>query len=132
VVEEPEQNLYPTSQKDILFSLFGSKNKNELNKLIITTHSPYIVNYLTLAVKGFMIQSQINEDALRNELNAIVPLNSLVNPNMVNIYQLNELGYINELENYKGLPSDENFLNEFLSAFNDDFIKLLEIEKKCQ
>lgn len=132
VVEEPEQNLYPTSQKDILFSLFNSKNKNELNKLIITTHSPYIINYLTLAVKGFMLKAKIYEDILKLELHNIVPLDSLINPTMVNIYQLNETGYINELENYRGLPSDENFLNEFLSDFNDDFVKLLEIEKKCQ
>ena len=132
VVEEPEQNLYPTSQKDILFSLFSIKNKNELNKLIITTHSPYIINYLTLAIKGFMLKSKISGDILSNELNEIVPLDSLINPVIVNIYQLNESGHIDELENYKGLPSDENFLNEFLSAFNDDFVKLLEIEKKCQ
>ena len=132
VVEEPEQNLYPTSQKDILFSLFSSKNKNDLNKLVITTHSPYIINYLTLAIKGFMLKSKITDEFLLKDLNNIVPLESVINPVKVNIYQLNESGNINELENYKGLPSDENFLNEFLSAFNDDFVKLLEIEKKCQ
>ena len=132
VVEEPEQNLYPTSQKDILFSLLNSRNKNESNKLIITTHSPYIINYLTLAIKGFMLKSRINDVILDKELGDIVPLNSLINPNSVNIYQLNDSGYVDKLKNYKGLPSDENFLNEFLSAFNDDFIKLIEIEKKCQ
>ncbi len=131
VVEEPEQNLYPTSQKGILFSLFSNKNKNDLNKLIITTHSPYIINHLTLAIKAFMVKSIINE-SLFGELNDVVPLDSLINPSTVNIYQLNESGNIEKLDNYKGLPSDENFLNEFLGGFNDDFVKLLEIEKKCQ
>ena len=79
-----------------------------------------------------MLKSKISGDILSKELNEIVPLDSLINPVIVNIYQLNESGHIDELENYKGLPSDENFLNEFLSAFNDDFVKLLEIEKKCQ
>lgn len=131
IVEEPEQNLYPTSQKGILFSLFSHKNKNELNKLIITTHSPYIINHLTLAIKGFMVKSLINESLLR-ELNDIVPLDAIIDPLSVNIYQLNESGNIKKLDNYKGLPSDENFLNEFLGEFNDDFVKLLEIEKKCR
>lgn len=130
VVEEPEQNLYPTSQKGILFSLFSNKNKNDLNKLIITTHSPYIINYLTLAIKGFMVKSTIDE-SLHSELNNIIPLDSVINPATVNIYQLTESGLIEKLDDYKGLPSDENFLNEFLGAFNDDFVKLLEIEKKC-
>ena len=131
VVEEPEQNLYPTSQKGILFSLFSNKNKNDLNKLIITTHSPYIINHLTLAIKAFMVKPTI-DDSLFGELNDIVPLDAAINPSTVNIYQLDESGNIEKLDNYKGLPSDENFLNEFLGAFNDDFVKLLEIEKKCQ
>ena len=131
IVEEPEQNLYPTSQKSILFSLFSSKNKSKLNELVITTHSPYIINHLTLAIKGFIIQSKLNESLL-NELKDIVPLDALIDPATVNIYQISESGLIEKLDNYKGLPSDENFLNEFLGDFNDDFVKLIEIEKKCQ
>lgn len=128
VVEEPEQNLYPTSQKSILFSLLSTKNKNNLNKLVITTHSPYIINYLTLAIKAFLIKSKINESGLE-KLNKIVSLDSVIDPEGVNIYQLNELGKVTKLEDYRGLPSDENFLNEFLSDFNDDFVQLLELEK---
>lgn len=128
VVEEPEQNLYPTSQKSVLFSLLSSKNKNVLNKLVITTHSPYVINYLTLAIKAFLIKSGLDEYNLER-LNKIVPLEATINPEIVNIYQLNEVGVVSKLDNYKGLPSDENFLNEFLSAFNDDFVHLLEIEK---
>lgn len=130
VVEEPEQNLYPTSQKDVLFSLFSNKNKNDLNKLVVTTHSPYIINYLTLAIKAFMIRPKINESYLK-ELNKIVPPEAYINPETVNIYQLDESGKVTKLEDYKGLPSDENFLNEFLSAFNDDFVQLLELEKNA-
>lgn len=132
VVEEPEQNLFPTSQKDILFSLFSNKNKNDLNKLVLTTHSPYIINHLTLAIKAFIVKSKIKDFEILDELSEVVPLDSMINPSFVNIYQLNESGKIEKLENYKELPSDENFLNEFLGAFNDDFVKLLEIERKCQ
>lgn len=132
IVEEPEQNLYPISQKGILFSLLSNKNKNTLNRLIITTHSPYIINYLTLAVKAFMIRNKVKDFGLFDELDSVVPINSIVNPLSLNIYQLKESGEIERLENYNGLPSDENYLNEFLGAFNDDFVKLLEIENKCR
>ncbi|MBK9482198.1 MAG: ATP-binding protein [Bacteroidetes bacterium] len=49
IVEEPEQNLFPSSQHLILNSLLAVNNTTEANKLIMTTHSPYLINYLTLA-----------------------------------------------------------------------------------
>ena len=39
----------------MLESLLSFNNENENNKLIITTHSPYLINYLTLAVKADLV-----------------------------------------------------------------------------
>ncbi len=136
IVEEPEQNLYPTSQKEILFELLKSKNDFENNQLVIATHSPYIINYLTLSIKADIVKNKItcsdNSQSLLADLSTIVPLNSTVNHSIVSIYQLNDLGKIKILPDYNGLPSDENYLNEFLAESNDLFIKLMEIEDKCQ
>ncbi|MEA1973678.1 MAG: AAA family ATPase, partial [Candidatus Cloacimonadota bacterium] len=136
IVEEPEQNLYPISQKGILFELLNSKNDFENNKLIITTHSPYIINYLTLAIKADIVKNKIkdndNNQELLADLSTVVPFDSTVDPSIVSIYQLNDFGSIKRLSDYKGLPSDENLLNEFLAESNDMFIKLMEIEDKCQ
>ena len=62
IVEEPEQNLFPTSQQKMLFSLLDLNNINEGNKLIITTHSPYLINYLSLAVKAYSLKSKIKDE----------------------------------------------------------------------
>jgi predicted ATPase len=136
VVEEPEQNLYPTSQKDILYSLFDFNNRIEDNRLVITTHSPYIINYTTLAIKAeevkSKIESTINSVAAFSKVGEIVPLNSTLTSNKVNIYQLQNDGSINELGKYRGLPSDDNYLNQYLAEFNDSFVELLEIEDLCQ
>jgi predicted ATPase len=54
IVEEPEQNLFPVSQMQIIKSLVSFCNQNENNKLIISTHSPYVlatINNLMLANK---------------------------------------------------------------------------------
>lgn len=53
IVEEMELNLYPESQRSVLFDLLSYANKIELNRLVLTTHSPYVINYLTLAAKAF-------------------------------------------------------------------------------
>jgi len=135
IVEEPEQNLYPTSQKEILFELLKSKNDYANNKLIITTHSPYIINYLTLAVKADFVKNKLkgssDNQQLLEELSTIVPLDSTIEPSILSIYQLDDVGRIKKLPDYNGLPSDENYLNEFLAESNDLFINLLEIEGKC-
>lgn len=127
IVEEPEQNLYPTSQKSILFDLFKNTNKNENNKLILTTHSPYIINYLTLAIKAFSLKEKLSNEQW-NQLNSIVPIEAAMDPERVAVYQISNEGSVEELENYKGLPSDENYLNELLGDFNDDFVELLKLE----
>ena len=61
IVEEPEQNLYPASQRDLVYYLLECLNKGKekkeaeidrsrYNKLIITTHSPYILGTINNAV----------------------------------------------------------------------------------
>jgi hypothetical protein len=130
IVEEPEQNLFPSSQQKILNSLLEINNRNENNKLIMTTHSPYLINYLTLSVKAEMVKSNLNSESSRNKLSEIVPLESTLNAENLIIYELNEAdGSIKKLPDYKGLPSDENYLNSGLEDSNELFAQLQEIEK---
>ena len=78
IVEEPEQNLFPTSQQKMLNSLIEFNNMNKGNKLIMTTHSPYLINYLTLMVKAEAVKQLLNSDDSMNKLAKIVPLHSTV------------------------------------------------------
>lgn len=133
IVEEPELNLFPKSQKEVLFSLVQYAYKDEGNKLIMTTHSPYFINYLTLAVKAYNVKQALTDSADIEKVAAIVPIASTVNPDDLVIYQLNEAtGTISPLGSYKGLPSDENYLNDSLGETNELFAQLLEIEKGWQ
>lgn len=130
IVEEPEQNLFPISQQKILNSLIEFNNMNKGNKLIMTTHSPYIINYLTLAVKAHKVKSGITDENQLSKIAEIVPLQSVLAPSDLVIYEMNENeGSIKKLEDYKGLPSDENYLNDRLAETNELFNKLQEIEK---
>jgi predicted ATPase len=133
IVEEPEQNLFPLSQHNILNALLEYANDTDGNKLIITTHSPYLINYLTLAVKAFKVCSNLPNEELKNKVNEIVPIKSILGSDGLNIYELNEKdGTIIKLADYKGLPSDENYLNDGLADTNQQFAKLQEIEKGWQ
>lgn len=130
IVEEPEQNLFPSSQQQILNSLLEFNNMNEGNKLIMTTHSPYLINYLTLSVKAEMVKQNLISEASLIKLTEIVPVKSTLKGSDLAIYELNENdGSIKKLPDYKGLPSDENFLNSSLEYSNELFAQLQEIEK---
>jgi predicted ATPase len=131
IVEEPEQNLFPSSQWQMLQSLLEFNNMSSGNRLILTTHSPYMINYLTLLIKAEQLNSKIKTDTLRQELSDIVSLNSIVNSDDLSIYELDETaGTVHALETYNGLPSDENKLNEKLDEGNELFARLLEIQKR--
>ncbi|HEY8781405.1 MAG TPA: AAA family ATPase [Mucilaginibacter sp.] len=136
IVEEPEQNLFPTSQWQMLKSLLQFNNMNEGNKLIMTTHSPYIINYLTLAVKGSLVEEKIKgldqEEELNSKLESIIPIKSVVKPDDLVIYELDDHGEIIKLGDYKGLPSDDNYLNNNLSEGNNLFGSILDIEDELE
>ena len=131
IVEEPEQNLFPTSQWKMLASLLELNNEEAGNKLIMTTHSPYLINYITLAVKAKMITDKLKDARLKTELNDIIPLKSVVSSADLSIYELDEeTGAIKKVNTDSGLPSDENKLNEKLDETNELFAQLLEIQQK--
>jgi len=128
IVEEPEQNLFPSSQRQLLNSLLAFNNGN--NMLIMTTHSPYLINYISLAVKANELKEKIQTKELKDRLNEIVPVNSTVNSKELAIYELDEeSGSISKLGNFEGIPSDKNFLNVSLAEGNKLFDSLLEIEE---
>ncbi len=124
IVEEPEQNLYPSSQKEILYKLIEFANQNEHNKLIITTHSQYLIGYLSLCIEAKNIAE--NYPNAKSEISQFVPATSVVDANEVVVYQIRN-GQIQTL-NLDDL--DDNYLNEHLAATNDDFYELTKIKLK--
>ena len=135
IVEEPEQNLFPFSQWQILQSLLEFNNMNTGNKLIMTTHSPYIVNFLSIAIQARQLKDKISNSSrasgLFEKLSKIIPNKSLVYSDEVIIYELNEKdGSIKKLPAPLGIPSDKNYLNNALKEGNQMFDSLLEIEEE--
>ena len=130
VVEEMELNLYPDSQKAMLYELIANNNRLNGNRLLLTTHSPYVIDYLTLAIKAGQVADRTNGDSdLMAKIYDIVPPKSLVNAGEWVVYQVGA-GAVHELGQYDGMPSDENFLNVKLGDTNTAFDRLMEIEEE--
>ncbi len=132
IIEEPEQNLYPSSQRYMLNSLLGYNNAVSGNRLILTTHSPYILSYLMLAVKAAELREKANGNMeILSKIYEIVPEKAITPMKDVVIYELNDDGTISELKQVYGLPSNDNFLNNELGEVNSLFSELMEIEDLC-
>lgn len=131
IVEEPEQNLFPSSQRHVLNELLHINNQIAGNKLVFTTHSPYILNYLTLAIKASMLWQKASEEQ-RERIGAIVPLTACIQGEEVVIYELSEEGNIEELPMFDSMPSDANYLNNALDETNRLFSALLDIEDEME
>ena len=127
IVEEPEQNLYPESQGKVLYELLECLNSNKDNQLIITTHSPYILSYLTLSAKAAEL---LSGGVPADKIEKIVPEKSTVDGNRITIYETKEDGSITKLSPYENIPSDENLLNKAMAEGNEKFAELLDLEQE--
>ena len=121
IVEEPEQNLFPTSQEKLLFKLIEYAKGNDRfqdNQLVLTTHSPYIINYLrlvTLAAENLDLFLQHGD-----QLHTVLTESSLINKDDVSLYETKSNGTIVRLTNDEGYVNDDNPLNNELKDIKED------------
>jgi predicted ATPase len=143
IIEEPEQNLFPESQGKLLYELLAfinaatPNNESSLNKLILTTHSPYLIGFLNMVIQASYLKGKIEASNTKSspleKLYAIVPEKSLTGISDVVIYQLDDKsGGISKLSTDSGIPSDDNYLNNILKDGNRQFDALLEIEEDIE
>jgi len=126
IVEEPEQNLFPSSQKAMLDTLVFYNNRSKANKLVLTTHSPYLINYISISVEANALLKKNPE--VSRKFRGIISPEATIAPETLTIYEMDEFGAITLLPSYEGIPTDENTLNEKLIEGNDMFSNLIALE----
>lgn len=138
IVEELEQNLYPSSQKQLLFALLGYKNTREADRLVLTTHSLYVLGYLGACIKAHKLKNIIRQlpenqqSEAEQKLEELVPLCAAIDPQRLSLYQLNLDGSVENIQSRRGLPIDDNHLNEAMMETSDLFTELLELQQEWQ
>lgn len=120
IVEEPEQNLFPNTQSDVLNELIKHKNENEFNQLIISTHSPYILTTLNNAILAkdiFDKQHKFIEE---------IPENKMISFENISAYKL-ENGNIISIKNEELRLIDATQIDDCSIEINETFSKLMEL-----
>jgi len=86
IIEEPEQNLFPTTQCDLMKYLVAACNVEGHNSsAVITTHSPYILAMINNQIlAGILLEKGADEF----EVNKIIPLDSVLRPEEIGVYNV--------------------------------------------
>lgn len=87
IVEEPELNLFPRSQMEVLFSLISNNASAEENMLVFTTHSPYSLAIINTMIMGAKTYANATEEQ-RGQIEAILPVKYQINENEIAAYRL--------------------------------------------
>lgn len=100
-IEEPEQNLYPDSQKDLLLyilkHLVKSDNKGKYNSsVVLTTHSPYILSVLNELMAEAKLYAKHTETYIEG-VDDFVNYDCLMPPEYYSAYYINDNGTFENL-----------------------------------
>jgi predicted ATPase len=126
IIEEPELNLYPTTQKGLIYSLAKSCTKGN-NELLMTTHSPYILAALNNLIFAYKTAQKHPNKA--DEVAKIVPRESWLNPDEFAAYFVDKVdkNEVRSIINPKTGMISENELDGVSEDFKIEFDELVEI-----
>jgi predicted ATPase len=123
IIEEPEQNLFPVAQKSLVEFLTESVNTFG-HKLLITTHSPYILTSLENLMYADKL-GQIND--LKLQINNLIDQKYWINQKDVQVYYLDKDKEIDLMDREYALIKKDK-LDSVSEVINDVFDELLKIE----
>jgi predicted ATPase len=92
ILEEPEMNLFPQSQIDLVYDMLRMVDVNS-DSLFINTHSPYILYALNNCMLGGLVKDKIDDEELLEHQD------SYIDPKLVSVWELRDGVFSSKMEN---------------------------------
>lgn len=134
VIEEPELNLFPIAQYELIKYLESKRREAHWEDYgtihTYTTHSPYILSAINNLLYANKVKSSIpsrskeEKEGLKRDVERI--LKADINPFYLTAYQISNGGAESILNRDTGLI-DENFIDKASDKLGEDFDSLMEI-----
>ena len=125
IIEEPEQNLYPETQRDFIYFLLKNiNNKDRNHQALLTTHSPFILYALNNCMMGYKVSDNLTED----EKNELLSYNSWINPDLVSVWEIDKNnGTLINIKDPKTGTISKNFFNQFTNELMNEYYEMLSV-----
>jgi predicted ATPase len=117
VLDEPEMNLHPKAQTEFLELLtifINGLDREDRNLLILTTHTPYILDHLENLINAFDISKNLNAHELKQlkENFFLKTEKAFINPKNVAVYHFRKDGKVENIFNEEEKSiNEETFFN---------------------
>lgn len=121
IIEEPEQNLFPSTQRDLINFLFHKMKDDRDHKLLLTTHSPYILYSINNCLMGYNVRDKIKENISDDN---ILSENSWINPDLVSIWQIED-GTLISVKDKITKTVTKHYFNEITKDIMDEYYEML-------
>ena len=120
IIEEPEQNLFPETQKELVYHLLKSiQQKERHHSLLITTHSPYILYALNNCMMGGLVYDKMSD----KDKQRLKCQSSFINPQDVSVYEIHD-GILIKMQQDDNLIG-ANYFDKKMKELMDDFYVML-------
>ena len=123
IVEEPEQNLFPVSQVNVLEELISINNSIKENKLLITTHSPYILSALNNYIYACAVNKRTGKEISEISKKLFVDIND------TSAYRIQN-GIVHNIINKDYELIDTTEIDDCFSVINSLYDKLVEVDNE--
>lgn len=129
VIEEPEQNLFPKNQFEMLGFFTSKLWYSQRMQFIITTHSPYMLSSLNVLMLAYKLH---HIEEVREETEKIIAPGFTVSPDDVAVYSLdpNSEEYCKSLMSEKTGLVSVNELDSVSEIIGDDFDRLYDLYRQ--
>lgn len=138
IIEEPELNLSPVAQYELIKLLESRRDEvwtNDVGNVhLYTTHSPYVLsafNNLLYASKVWNLRgphAKDSDDSIVSKLSTIIPPKANVQPSVFSAYQISNGRAESIFDRESGLIVD-NYIDAASDSINDDFDALMDMLK---
>ena len=123
IIEEPEQNLFPDTQKELIYYMLQLLNETDRDhSLIMTTHSPYILYALNNCMMGYLVKDYM-PDYEKDELKS---KNSWINPEFVSVWEIEQgKGTLRPIKNNKTGTISKHYFNAIMNEVMEEYHDML-------
>ncbi len=120
IIEEPEQNLYPKTQRDLIYYLLNTINHGRGHRLVVTTHSPYIL----YAFNNSMILGQISNELPEEVRSNLDCKDAAISPDYISVWQIFN-GQLIDIKDCRTKMIGKHYFNDVMNEIFDDYYQML-------